>query len=63
MQVPLSSRNSRIMVAVDGKDRLELKRGDFIEVEVSQYPLPTVCKSSAPRIRSIKKDHERSLMS
>ena len=30
---------------------LELKRGDFIEVEVSQYPLPTVCKSSAPRIR------------
>ncbi|CAK9096959.1 Probable NAD kinase 2 [Durusdinium trenchii] len=29
-----------------GEDRIELKRGDFIEVEVSQYPIPTVCKSS-----------------
>lgn len=28
------------------QDRIELKRGDFIEVEVSQYPIPTVCKSS-----------------
>ncbi|CAK9034123.1 unnamed protein product [Durusdinium trenchii] len=46
VQVPLSSRSSRVMVAVDGKDRIELKRGDFIEVEVSQYPIPTVCKSS-----------------
>jgi len=46
VQVPLSSRSLRVTVAVDGKDRIELKRGDFIEVEVSQYPIPTVCKSS-----------------
>lgn len=46
VQVPLSSRSQKVMVAVDGKDRIELKRGDFIEVEVSQYPIPTVCKSS-----------------
>lgn len=32
---------------VSPQDRIELKRGDFIEVEVSQYPIPTVCKSSA----------------
>eukprot|EP00435_Cladocopium_sp_Y103_P068157 s1141_g31.t1 len=60
-QVPLSSRRFKLMVAVDGKvgsifglRKLRerslystgLKRGDFIEVEASQYPIPTVCKSS-----------------
>ena len=33
------------------QDRIELKRGDFIEVEVSQYPIPTVSKSSATCLR------------
>ncbi|CAE8609908.1 unnamed protein product, partial [Polarella glacialis] len=46
VRVPLSARSSKVMVAVDGKDRIELKRGDSIEVAVSKYPLPTVCKTS-----------------
>jgi len=46
VQVPDSSRNSRVMVAVDGKDRIELKRSDSIEVQVSQFPVPTICRSS-----------------
>ena len=29
------------------QDRIELKRGDSIEVAVSPYPLPTICRSSA----------------
>ena len=29
------------------QDRIELKRGDSIEVAVSPYPLPTICRASA----------------
>jgi len=47
VRVPMSARSSRVMVAVDGKDRIELHKGDSIEVAVSQYPLPTICKSTA----------------
>lgn len=46
VRVPSNARSSRVMVAVDGKDRIELMRGDSIEVAVSPYPLPTICKSS-----------------
>mmetsp|Transcript_90836 Transcript_90836/g.189905 ORF Transcript_90836/g.189905 Transcript_90836/m.189905 type:complete len:656 (+) Transcript_90836:321-2288(+) len=46
VRVPTNARSSRVMVAVDGKDRIELMRGDAIEVKVSPFPLPTVCKSS-----------------
>ncbi|CAE8609907.1 unnamed protein product [Polarella glacialis] len=46
VRVPLSARTSKVMVAVDGKDRIELNRGDSIEIAVSKYPLPTVCKTS-----------------
>ncbi|CAE7515101.1 unnamed protein product [Symbiodinium natans] len=49
VRVPTSARSSRVMVAVDGKDRIELKRGDSIEVSVSQYPLPTICRASVTR--------------
>jgi NAD+ kinase len=46
VKVPWSARSSRVMVAVDGKDRIELNRGDTIKVSVSQYPLPTITKRS-----------------
>jgi len=49
VRVPPSARSSRVMVAVDGKDRIELKRGDSIEVAVSPYPLPTICRASVTR--------------
>mmetsp|Transcript_60775 Transcript_60775/g.142184 ORF Transcript_60775/g.142184 Transcript_60775/m.142184 type:complete len:555 (+) Transcript_60775:60-1724(+) len=49
VRVPISARSNRVMVAVDGKDRIELKRGDSIEVAVSPYPLPTICRQSVTR--------------
>lgn len=45
VKVPLSSRSS-VMVAVDGKDRIELHWGDSIEVSGSPFPLPTICRTS-----------------
>jgi len=46
VKVPMSARSSRVMVAVDGKDRIELNRGDSIQVAVSPYSLPTITKRS-----------------
>eukprot|EP00930_Biecheleria_cincta_P032488 TRINITY_DN22547_c0_g1_i1.p1 TRINITY_DN22547_c0_g1~~TRINITY_DN22547_c0_g1_i1.p1 ORF type:complete len:602 (-),score=77.37 TRINITY_DN22547_c0_g1_i1:282-2030(-) len=46
VKVPMSARSFRVMVAVDGKDRIELNRGDTIKVAVSPYPLPTITKRS-----------------
>jgi NAD+ kinase len=45
VSVPSSARGTA-KVAVDGKDLAELGRGDSIEVCVSQFPLPTICKKS-----------------
>ena len=36
------------------QDRIELKRGDSIEVSVSQYPLPTICRASAACLVAVK---------
>lgn len=45
VKVPHTAR-SAVKVAVDGKDRIDLYWGDSIEVCVSPFPLPTVCKIS-----------------
>jgi len=44
VRVPVSARGS-VMVAVDGKDRIELEQSSSIEVSVSSYPVPTICKN------------------
>jgi len=46
VRVPRSARSSRATIAVDGKDTIELCRGDSIEVFVSPFPLPTICRTS-----------------
>eukprot|EP00927_Polykrikos_kofoidii_P072652 TRINITY_DN68751_c0_g1_i1.p1 TRINITY_DN68751_c0_g1~~TRINITY_DN68751_c0_g1_i1.p1 ORF type:complete len:661 (-),score=92.73 TRINITY_DN68751_c0_g1_i1:147-2129(-) len=46
VKVPWTSRNSTAQVAVDGHDLIQLERGDSIEVSVSPFPLPTICKKS-----------------
>lgn len=43
--VPRNSRSSAFC-SFDGKGRVELRRGDYVTVEASQYPFPTV--SSGP---------------
>lgn len=39
--VPRSSRNTAY-ASFDGKGRVELRRGDFVQVEAGRYPFPTV---------------------
>lgn len=40
--VPKSSRNTA-WASFDGRNRLELKQGDSIEIKASVFPFPTVC--------------------
>ena len=42
--VPEAARGSAY-VAFDGRQQTELKRGDYVTVRMSRYPLPAVCKS------------------
>eukprot|EP00927_Polykrikos_kofoidii_P018127 TRINITY_DN18349_c0_g1_i1.p1 TRINITY_DN18349_c0_g1~~TRINITY_DN18349_c0_g1_i1.p1 ORF type:complete len:670 (-),score=95.99 TRINITY_DN18349_c0_g1_i1:146-2155(-) len=46
VKVPWTSRNSTARVAVDGHELIQLERGDSIEVSVSPFPVPTICKKS-----------------
>mmetsp|Transcript_75109 Transcript_75109/g.178526 ORF Transcript_75109/g.178526 Transcript_75109/m.178526 type:complete len:574 (+) Transcript_75109:76-1797(+) len=46
IQIPKGSRTCQVMVAVDGKEVIELNWGDSLEVSVSPFPLPTLCKDS-----------------
>jgi NAD+ kinase len=36
-------------VSVDGRNRQQLRRGDYVEIHQSRYPLPTVCHSDEIR--------------
>jgi NAD kinase len=42
IQVPPDSRNTA-WVSFDGRHRTELKQGDYISVQLSRWPMPTVC--------------------
>lgn len=44
--VPFSARGTA-WASFDGRGRVELKRGDFIRVEASKFPFPTVCASGS----------------
>eukprot|EP00929_Paragymnodinium_shiwhaense_P020101 TRINITY_DN13506_c0_g1_i1.p1 TRINITY_DN13506_c0_g1~~TRINITY_DN13506_c0_g1_i1.p1 ORF type:complete len:688 (-),score=121.77 TRINITY_DN13506_c0_g1_i1:80-2035(-) len=46
VKVPRSARNALATLAVDGKDLVDLGRGDCVEVSVSPYPLATICRAS-----------------
>jgi NAD+ kinase len=50
--VPLASR-STAYCSFDGKGRVELRQGDYVTVEASQYPFPTVVRGSGEWIESV----------
>ena len=52
--VPASSR-STAYCSFDGKGRVELRQGDYVTVEASQYPFPTVVRGSNEWIDSVTK--------
>jgi len=52
--VPVKSRAS-VYCSFDGKGRVELNKGDFVTLEASQYPFPTVMTSSNEWLESVQR--------
>jgi NAD+ kinase len=52
--VPNKSRSSAYC-SFDGKGRVELKRGDYVTLEASQYPFPTVMTGTNEWVESVQR--------
>jgi NAD+ kinase len=52
--VPASSRSSAYC-SFDGKGRIELKQGDYVTLEASQYPFPTVMTGGNEWVESVQR--------
>lgn len=52
--VPTGSRSSAYC-SFDGKGRVELRQGDYVTVEASQYPFPTVVSGSGEWFESVQR--------
>lgn len=52
--VPGLSR-STAYCSFDGKSRVELRQGDYVTVEASQYPFPTVVSDNAEWFSSVRR--------
>ncbi|KAL2793877.1 ATP-NAD kinase-like domain-containing protein [Aspergillus keveii] len=52
--VPFGSR-STAYCSFDGKGRVELRQGDYVTVEASQYPFPTVVSDNGEWFQSIQR--------
>lgn len=52
--IPTHSR-STAYCSFDGKGRIELKQGDFVTLEASQYPFPTVMSGSNEWVESVQR--------
>lgn len=52
--VPANSR-STAYCAFDGKGRIELKQGDYVTLEASQYPFPTVMAGGNEWVESVQR--------
>ncbi|EAW11655.1 putative NAD+ kinase Utr1 [Aspergillus clavatus NRRL 1] len=52
--VPMGSR-STAYCSFDGKGRVELRQGDYVTVEASQYPFPTVVSGSGEWFESVQR--------
>jgi NAD+ kinase len=50
--VPRASR-STAYCSFDGKGRVELRQGDYVTVEASQYPFPTVVRGNGDWFESV----------
>lgn len=44
IEFPMSSRTASAYVSFDGKNRVQLERGDCITVRVSSFPVPSICR-------------------
>ena len=54
VSIPLSSR-STAYCSFDGKGRVELRPGDYVTVEASAYPFPTVASSGGEWFESVRR--------
>lgn len=52
--VPAASR-STAYCSFDGKGRIELRQGDYVTIEASQYPFPTVVSGSGEWFESVRR--------
>ncbi|KAK2861244.1 hypothetical protein FQN49_004399 [Arthroderma sp. PD_2] len=52
--IPRHSRSSAYC-SFDGKGRIELRRGDYVTVEASQYPFPTVVSQGGEWFQSVRR--------
>ncbi|KAL4894409.1 ATP-NAD kinase-like domain-containing protein [Aspergillus ambiguus] len=52
--VPVGSR-STAYCSFDGKGRVELRQGDYVTVEASQYPFPTVVSGTGEWFQSVQR--------
>lgn len=52
--VPFASR-STAYCSFDGKSRVELRQGDYVTVEASQYPFPTVVSGGGEWVESVRR--------
>jgi NAD+ kinase len=52
--VPTKSRSSAYC-SFDGKGRIELKQGDYVTLEASQYPFPTVMTGNNEWVESVQR--------
>lgn len=52
--VPIASR-STAYCSFDGKGRVELRQGDYVTIEASQYPFPTVVSGSGEWFESVQR--------
>ncbi|KAK2753482.1 NAD(+) kinase [Arachnomyces sp. PD_36] len=52
--VPRASR-STAYCSFDGKSRVELRQGDYVTVEASQYPFPTVVSGGGEWVESVRR--------
>ncbi|RMZ77821.1 hypothetical protein DV737_g4148, partial [Chaetothyriales sp. CBS 132003] len=54
LYVPSKSRSSAYC-SFDGKGRIELKKGDYVTLEASQYPFPTVMTGTNEWVESVQR--------
>lgn len=52
--IPVNSRSSAYC-SFDGKGRIELRQGDYVTVEASQYPFPTVVSGGGEWFESVRR--------
>lgn len=52
--VPVTSR-STAYCSFDGKGRVELRQGDYVTIEASQYPFPTVVSGNGEWFHSVRR--------